>query len=311
MARPRCASSRARARDDAQRGLAIAARLDDANLRSAALDALGSLADTWADGLAFERQRLAFADQLELAERIDAHSTAAWAACVTGELLEAERITAAGLALLEPGQVPSYALHLAAWRIGALRHLGRWDELDALGEFAIESWEATGRSAAGYAVRGFADLLEVARARGDERAADRYVRIIEEIYQQLPGERGTRRNEVLLAPTVEAMASHLADMAPIIENIRVYGQIDGYERVANRFFDEGGRVDTDAWQQLADESLRTGCRMMAAQALRGVGLSKPSIVHIEQALEIAQTASAQPLAARLAAEIDGLRGASR
>jgi hypothetical protein len=100
-------------------------------------------------------------------------------------------------------------------------------------------------------------------------------------------------------------------MAPIIENIRVYGQIDGYERVANRFFDEGGRVDTDAWQQLADESLRTGCRMMAAQALRGVGLSKPSIVHIEQALEIAQAASAQPLAARLAAEIDGLRGASR
>jgi class 3 adenylate cyclase len=308
---PMTRDERALARDDAQRGLAIAARLGDSNLRSAALDGLGSLADTWAEGLAFERQRLAFADQLELSERIDAHSTAAWAACVTGELLEAERITAAGMALLEPGQVPAYALHLVAWRIGALRRLGRWDELEGLGEFASDSWEATGRSAAGYAVRGFADLLEVARARADERAVARYVRIIEEIYRQLPGEPGTRRNEVLVAPTIEAMATHLADVAPIIENTRVYGQIDGYERVANRFFDEGGRGDPDAWQRVADASLQTGCRMMAAQALRGVGLSRPSVAHIEQALEIAQQASAQPLAARLTDELARLRGASR
>jgi hypothetical protein len=299
---------RAGARDDAQRGLAIAARLADSNLRSAALDALGSLADTWAEGLAFERQRLAFPDHLELSERIDAHSTAAWAACVTGELVEAERITAAGLALLEPGQVPAYALHLAAWRIGVLRRLGRWDELEAPGEFATDSWEATGRSAAGYALRGFADLLEVARARADERAVARYVRIIEEIYQQLPGEPGTRRNEVLLAPTVEAMAGHLADLAPIIENTRVYGQIDGYERVANRFFDAGGRVDADAWQRLVDASLQTGCRMMAVQALRGVGLSTSSAESLDRALSLARSAAAEPLAARLMIELGGLRG---
>ena len=162
----------------------------DSNLRSAALDALGSLAETWPEALAFARQRLEFADQLELAERIDAHSTAAWAACVTGELIEAEQITALGLARLEPGQVPSYALHLAAWRIGALRLLGRWDELDSLGLTAVELWESTDRSAAGYATRGFADLLEVARARRDPSAVTRYVRSWTEIYRPVPRRTG-------------------------------------------------------------------------------------------------------------------------
>jgi hypothetical protein len=305
---PTSDADRDAARTAARRGLEIAELRGDADLRSAALDALGSLAESWPDALAYARRRLAFADQLELAERVDAHSTAAWAASVTGDLLEAEGITASGLAFLEPGQVPSYALHLAAWRIGALRQLGRWDELDALGQTAVDLWEATGRSAAGYAVRGFADLLEVARARGDKDAVARYVGIIQEIYTQLPGEPGTRRNEVLLAPRMETMSAHLADLVAIKEHIRPYGQIDGYERVANRLFDEGGRVDADQWQQLADESRHTGCLIMAAQALRGVGLSTSSAQPLESALEIARAASAKPLSARLMIELGRIRG---
>ncbi|MEO8625855.1 MAG: adenylate/guanylate cyclase domain-containing protein [Candidatus Limnocylindrales bacterium] len=296
------------ARDAAQRGLTIAESHADSNLRSAALDALGSLADTWRDALALARQRLAFADQLELAERIDAHSTAAWAACVTGELIEAERITAAGLALVEPGQVPSYALHLAAWRINALRMLGRWDELDALGQKAIEFWEATDRSAAGYATRGFADLLEVARARRDQSAIARCTGVLQAIYRQFSGDPGTRRNEVLLTPSRDALSAYLADPAAIREHIRVYGQIDGYERVANRFFDDGGRVDADQWQQLAEASEQSGCLIMAVQALRGVGLARSSADQLERALELARAASAKPLSARLIVELGQMRG---
>ncbi|MEP7158188.1 MAG: adenylate/guanylate cyclase domain-containing protein, partial [Chloroflexota bacterium] len=96
-------SERDIARTAAQRGLTIAERLGNADLRSAALDALGSLAETWPDALRYSRERLSFAHQLELAERIDAHSVAAWAACVTGELGEAEQITAAAMNLLERG----------------------------------------------------------------------------------------------------------------------------------------------------------------------------------------------------------------
>jgi hypothetical protein len=301
-------ADRESARTAARRGLEIAELRGDANLRSAALDALGSLAETWPDALAYTRKRLAFANQLELPERVDAHSTAAWAASVSGELVEAEGITAAGLALLEPGQVPSYALHLTAWRIATLRQLGRWDELDALGQKAVDLWEATGRSAAGYAVRGFADLLEVARARQDEESVRRCVGVIEEIYGQLPGEPGTRRNEVLIAPQMEAMSNHLADLGAITEHIRPYGQIDGYERAASRFLDEGGRIDADRWEEFAAACRRAGCLIMAAQALRGVGLARSSAAHLESALELATGAAAQPLAARLMIELGHVRG---
>jgi hypothetical protein len=227
---------------------------------------------------------------------------------VTGELAEAERITAAGLALLEPGQVPPYALHVAVWRIAALRLLGRWGELDALGTAAVEYWEGTNRSAAGYATRGFADLLEVARARRDQSAVARYTSVLEAIYRQFPGDPGTRRNEVLLTPSHDALSAYLADLTAIREHIRVYGQIDGYERVANRLFDEGGRVDADEWHQLAEASEQRGCLIMAAQALRGVGLARSSAEDLERALGLARKVSAKPLAARLKVELGQIRG---
>jgi class 3 adenylate cyclase len=291
------------ARADAQRGLTIAERLNDSNLRSAALDALGSLAKTWPDALVHARARLSFATELELAERIDAFSTAAWAACVSGELREAEQITAAGLAMLGPGQVPSYALHLVAWRIGALRLLGEWDELTALGRVSIDLWEATERSAAGYATRGFADLLEVARASGDEGSAALYVAVLDEIYRQFPGDVGTRRNEVLVRPNLTSMAAYLADEDAIIRNIGVYGQIDGYERVLSHFLDGGGVVDADQWERIASASRDRGCLVMAAQALRAVGLARYSEGDLAAALELAENMSARPLVDRLTNDI--------
>jgi class 3 adenylate cyclase len=302
------ASERASARAAAQRGLAIAAKIGDADLRSAALDALGSLAETWPDALKHSRERLSFADQLDLAERVDAHAVAAWAASITGELSEAEQITKAGMELLEVGPVPSYALHLAVWRIYALRLLGRWDELEPVGRQAIEIWEATGRSAAGYATRGFADLLEVCRARGDDAGANRYASVLEAIYGQFPVGPGLRRNEALVRPRIEVMAGYLRDVDAITPHAQVYGQIDGYERVLSRFLDEGGRPDPAAWQPVVDVSLHKGCRIMAAQSLRAVGLASSSADQLDAALELAVGATAAPLAARLKIELGGLRG---
>ncbi len=88
----------------------------------------------------------------------------------------------------------------------------------------------------------------------------------------------------------------------------MYGQIDAYERVANRLFDEGGRIDADAWQQLAEASEQRGCLMMSAQSLRGVGLARSSTDQLERALEIARGASARPLTARLMIELGRMRG---
>ena len=117
-----------------------------------------------------------------------------------------------------------------------------------------------------------------------------------------------RRNEVLVTPSAEALSAHLANTGEIRDHIRVYGQIDAYERALSRFLDDGGRINADEWQQIADASQRSGCVMMAIQALRGIGLATSSPDHFERALNLAQAASAHPLAARLMIELGRLRG---
>jgi hypothetical protein len=116
-----------------------------------------------------------------------------------------------------------------------------------------------------------------------------------------------RRNEALVHPRIEVMADYLVDVDAIILHAQVYGQVDGYERVASRFLDEGGRVDGDAWQRVVDASLHKGCRIMAAQSLRAVGLARSSTDQLAEALELARGASATPLAARLMVELGRLR----
>ncbi len=90
------------------RGLAIADRLDDPRLRSAALDALTCCAQArgaWAQSRQFAQERLAFEDRLDLHERLDAYTMVAWASALLGDLAEADRATASALGLFQSGQV--------------------------------------------------------------------------------------------------------------------------------------------------------------------------------------------------------------
>ena len=83
-----------------------------------------------------------------------------------GDLDEAIRISASGLALLQPGQVPAWTLHLVTWRTYALTLRGLWDDALAAGDRGYELWIETDRPSAGYALRGFVAALDVARAPG-------------------------------------------------------------------------------------------------------------------------------------------------
>ena len=47
---------------------------------------------------------------------------------VLGDLAMADRVSAEGLAQIQPGQVPAATLHVIAWRTYVLTLLGRWDE---------------------------------------------------------------------------------------------------------------------------------------------------------------------------------------
>ena len=162
----------AEAVESARKATGIATEVDDPELASAALDALGGCAATlsdWPGAIDTARRRLAFEDRLGLYERLDSHSMVAWMSYLMGDLATAEADSALMVARLLPGQAPYPALHLFAWRTLTLTTLGRWDEAVTMFYRALEAWNDAGRHAAGYALRGFVAGLDIGRARGDAR----------------------------------------------------------------------------------------------------------------------------------------------
>ncbi|HZC79198.1 MAG TPA: hypothetical protein VE258_15705, partial [Ktedonobacterales bacterium] len=167
----------AAAQTSGERALEIARRLDDPNLQSMALDALaatGQFLDDWRRSRDYSLQRLAFQERLELLERVDAHSMVTWSSALLGDLDYAERVSAQGLAQVQPGQVPAVTLHLVAWRIYLLTLLGRWDDSLSMAQRARQLLIESNQAAAGYALRGFMAALDVARARQDPGLVDLY-----------------------------------------------------------------------------------------------------------------------------------------
>jgi class 3 adenylate cyclase len=266
------APDRATAKAEGSRGLAIAVRLDDPDLRSAALDALTALSDTWPEALDRALERLEFQERLQLVERVDAHSMVAWCASTVGRLADADRVSAQGLALVQEGQVPTYALHLATWRLYALRLLGRWDDLDRVADEALELWEATGRSAAAFAVRGFIAALEVARARRRPERAARFETVVRDILDQFPVTRPIRRTVAFLEPDLDALAAIVEDSESVLAEEHVLGRIDYVERALSRCLDEGRTFAPERLREIGRGAAEHGCRMLEAEVRRGLGL---------------------------------------
>jgi hypothetical protein len=180
----------AAAEESARRASIIADELDDPELASAALDALGGCAATvydWPAALATAQRRLTFEDRLGFYERLDAHSMVAWMSYLRGDLATVEVDSAGMVARLLPGQAPYPALHLFAWRTLTLMMLGRWDEAVTMFYRSLEAWNDAGRHAAGYALRGFVAGLDIGRARGDSRLVSAASEPIMSILARFPG----------------------------------------------------------------------------------------------------------------------------
>ncbi|OLC21662.1 MAG: hypothetical protein AUH33_01300 [Chloroflexi bacterium 13_1_40CM_68_21] len=174
----------ASAEDRAHRALEVATRTKDVRLQSAALDASGSILSLRGDhrgARELARQRIAMGEALELRERLDAYTVATWYSIYLGDLDEAIRTSAAGLAVVQPGQAPGWTLHLVSWRTLALTLVGRWDEAVEAAERARTLWIESGRTAAGYALHGFFAGLVVAHARRNDTQRERFREPLEEI----------------------------------------------------------------------------------------------------------------------------------
>jgi class 3 adenylate cyclase len=288
------------ARASAERALTIARRLDDPNIESMALDALSSIAQIvgdWQGSRDYARQRLIFQDRLSMVEKIDAHSMVTWSSALLGDLEEAERVSAQGIAQIQPGQVPAWTLHLVAWRIYVLTLLGRWDEALSMGERARLLWLESGKPAAGYAVRGFMAVIDVARARQDDRTAELHREMLEAIVMAFPAE----------SPFRLWLGYGAADLGSIEAALRAVpivttGLIERVERGLNLLLDAGKHPSIPTLTEILERA-QEGCfKPLEAQARRGLGLAGRDAGMLSTSLALWEEFGALPYAARVRCE---------
>ena len=291
----------AEAEASAGRGLAIAERLDDPRLRSAALDALTSCAKArgaFAQSRQFAQQRLTFEDRLDLHERLDAHTMVAWASALLGDLAQADRSTASALGLFQSGQVHWWGLHSAAWRAYALTLLGRWDEALAVAEHARKIWAEGGLIPAAYCVHGFIAALDIGRARHDTQLVDRYRAVLDEILKHFAADSLFGRLRPYGRGDIEMLEAEVVGGFDTIPRARQ--QL--VERTLSLCSDLDRSLAPEAIQRIVSSAAADGLKLLEAQARRALGISRRDTAELTRALELFEEARAVPYAARVRCE---------
>jgi hypothetical protein len=251
--------------------------------------------------------RLRLGSRVDLIERMDAHSVIVWGHAWRGDLADAARISADGLALLQPGQVPAWALHLVAWRAYSLAIKGDWDDVAAAGERALQLWEETGREPMGYALRGFAAALGVARARRDDGRAERQREAVEVIEGEFQRE-GVWIERYLAFVRDDAVGMH--DIVARRFNAE-HRFIELFERLYARLADLAFGVDVTVAERVIGFGKAFGYRPLEASARRALGIAARDRSQLERALEIFDSIGARPYAARARCELARITGDGR
>jgi len=284
----------------AEQALSIARRLDDPNLQSMALDALagtGQIQDDWRRSREYSRQRLAIQDRLELFEKVDAHSMVVWSSALLGELDEAERVSAEGLARVQPGQVPAVTLHLVAWRSYVLTLLGRWDESLAMAQRARQLLIESRQSSAGYALRGFMAAVDVARARQDEHLVELYGGIHDEISAAFP--EGTAFRLWLGYGSADLRSCQDA-VEYFLREPRF--QVERLERGLSRLLDQDRLPSTAGLLSVLELCHKYEYPVLEAQAERALGRAERDLGRLDRSITLLDRVGARPYAARVRCE---------
>jgi hypothetical protein len=292
----------AEAEETAERAVEVARKVDEPELVSAALDALGGIALTrhdWAGGLDIARRRLALEDRLGLYERLDARSMVAWMSYLMGDLVTADQDSADMVSRLLPGQAPYPALHLYVWRTLTLLMLGRWDEGTSMFWRCIEAWNDAGRHAAGYSVRGFMAGLDIARARGDGRVESAALEAILSILNRYPAnQKGHGQRNYLEGDG--GFASDEFTRQNVLPEI--------LERRLNLANDRRQPVPASVIDVVLERGVIDRIPLLEAQARRSIGLAHRDASQLSAAIEIWERMGAVPSIGRAKAERGWITG---
>ena len=292
----------------ASEGLSLAREINDIALQSGALDGLSAAAmhrGDWARARETARSRLLLGDRLDLAEKMDAYSVATWASVTLGDLDDAVRVSREGLALVQPGQVPAWALHLVAWRLYALTLRGDWDDVLPLADRARELWIETGRIPAGYSQRGFMAARDVALARRQEAATERINEVIFGISDQFTP---IPRN-VALAGALRSKPGALLDVLRITATTGQNGE--AVERFVNGAVDRGEELPLDALEGARAASAPRHLRFVLAALDRAIAVTKRDVAMLGGVLATYEAMGARPLIARVHCDLGRLTGDDR
>jgi len=282
-------------------GLALAEEIDDPLLASAALDALSSLRQDegdFASARSLAERRLTFADRLDLFEVIDAQAMLAWCSCVLGDLAQADATSGAAMASLQPGQVPTLALHLSSWRMYALVATGRWVEALAAAERARGVWIDINRVPAGYARLGFTAAFMVARNRRDERSLELISDVLDAMVERYNLNPRHRLVKQIRTGDLEVDIDLLVDAARVMPSLTELWLVAACDR--------GVPIPAAATDRLLEGAERHAMRPLMAVILRARGLNEARPEAFRRALSISEEIGAVPALARVACELGQL-----
>jgi class 3 adenylate cyclase/tetratricopeptide (TPR) repeat protein len=289
----------------ATEGLELARGLGDIAMQSAALDALSAAAmgrGDWAGSRETTRSRLSLGGGLDLAEKMDAYSVISWSSVALGDLDEAIRVSREGQSLVQPGQVPAWALHLVAWRTYALALRGDWDEALASAERARQLWVETGEIAAGYANRGFLAARHVALSRRDEGAAERLGSVVDTIMSRFTTSTARLYRDVL---------RFKPDAAAELVRMAASGDPRGpelYEQAVSLASDRDWPLPLDALDQARAAVAFRGLRHVHLTLDRAIALTRGDAELLRRVLADAEAMHARPTIGRVRCELGRMNG---
>jgi len=293
----------AQSNSDSNRALRIGTELDDPELASLALDAIGGAAtalDDWTAARDTARRRTEFESRLGLYERLDPYSMVAWMSYLLGDLATADRDSAEMAARLLPGQAPYPALHLFAWRALTLYTLGRWDEAVACFWRAIEAWHDAGRHAAGYGLRGFSVGLDIGRARGDSRLIGAATDAMESVLGRFPADHINR----LWVSYIRGESGFTSTDPFVVARC----PLEGAERRLSLACDHREQLPVEILEVGPEKALRAGVPLLVAQVMRARALAYRDPSEMTRALAIWDRIGAVPHQGRARAELGLLTG---
>jgi len=283
------------------KALEMALALDDPDLISACLDAVGAVAmaeNHYEQARDVARRRLDLGSRISTSERLDAAVVNTWSLTILGRLREAEAEALEAKAGLVSGQAPAWAAGASSWRTTALFYLGRWDEAAAEAARMERALAESEIKTPWYALNGILCAWSIARARGDVVEADRWRGTATAIFERSDLGIRTQRLQALVTGELDALENGLVD-----EFLTFTGRLDHVALAVAALADHRVGIETGSLDRMIGYTDERSILLVSSQARRLRGLRRRDVGDLRDALAAFEQMEARPYIARAKSEI--------